>query len=654
MPGRLNRYPARAIVFLIAVALVAAMGGCPGGYNPPPSQNLEIRTWYDLDDVRNNLRGHHTLVNDLDSTTPGYTELASAAANGGKGWDPIIGPFITNMGLVGFRGTFDGQRYEIRDLFINRPDENYIGLFGYVDEVGYIENINVVNMNVTGGMAVGGMTGGNSGIVSTCYSTGSVSGNDRSVGGLVGQSSGTISSSYSNCNVSGDYRVGSLVGENDGTVSNSYSNSNVAGNTDVGGLLGSNTGTLTNSYFTGSIGGITRAGGLVGNNYYFGSTVSNSYYDYDEVLIDGENVITRGALFHQDFEEWLANDKFLDVNEKLSQEDGYYLINDVNDFNQLLAFGEDAALKFRLTNDLDLATESGFHIPYLAGEFDGNNHTISNFSFNFTFVQTIGLFAHIGPGANLVDLAAENVNVAGDMYVGGLVGFNRGTVSGSHSTGSVTGVEEVGGLVAYNENGTVNNCHSSSNVMGEDIIGGLVAENGGTVNNCHSSGNVMGQNVIGGLVAENGGTVSNSYSNSDVAGDHGVGGLVGRNFDTITNSYSAGSVAGNVAVGGLVGRNVDGSVNNCYATGIVTGVDDVGGLVGENRGGVTNSFWDIETSGQASSDGGTGKNTTEMQDVITFSGAGWNIAAVALNETNPAYIWNIVNNVTYPFLSWQT
>ena len=221
MSGRLNRYPAKAIVFLITVALVVAMGGCPGGYNPPPSQNLEIRTWYDLDAIRDNLAGNHTLMNDLNSTTPGYYELASPTADGGKGWDPIIGPFITNIGLVGFRGTFDGQRYEIRDLFINRPDENYIGLFGYVDEVGYIENINVVNMNVTGGMAVGGMTGGNSGIVSTCYSTGSVSGNDRSVGGLVGQSSGTISSSYSNCNVSGDYRVGGLVGENDGTVSNS-------------------------------------------------------------------------------------------------------------------------------------------------------------------------------------------------------------------------------------------------------------------------------------------------------------------------------------------------------------------------------------------------------------------------------------------------
>jgi hypothetical protein len=73
----------------------------------------------------------------------------------------------------------------------------------------------------------------------------------------------------------------------------------------------------------------------------------------------------------------------------------------------------------------------------------------------------------------------------------------------------------------------------------------------------------------------------------------------------------------------------------------------------EGTGTVSNSFWDVETSGQATSAGGMGKNTTEMQDIATFSDAGWNIIAVALNETNPAYIWNIVNNVTHPFLSWQ-
>ena len=111
---------------------------------------------------------------------------------------------------------------------------------------------------------------------------------------------------------------------------------------------------------------------------------------------------------------------------------------------------------------------------------------------------------------------------------------------------------------------------------------------------------------------------------------------------------------GESLVGGLVGHN-RGTLTNCYCIGNVTGYDNVGGLVGRNyQGTVNNSFWDIEMSGQAISAGGTGKNTTEMRNTATFSGAGWNVIAVALNQTDVTYIWNIVNNVTYPFLSWQS
>ena len=58
-------YLKRVSVFLIIVSLVVGMVGC-GGCGQPGSQNLEIRTWYDLDAVRDNLTGHHSLMNDLD------------------------------------------------------------------------------------------------------------------------------------------------------------------------------------------------------------------------------------------------------------------------------------------------------------------------------------------------------------------------------------------------------------------------------------------------------------------------------------------------------------------------------------------------------------------------------------------------------------
>jgi hypothetical protein len=100
MMGKLSYYVARVSIFLITVALLAGMAGCS-----PSPQHVEIRNWHDLDAVRNDLSGHHRLMNDLDSTTAGYTELAGPTANQGKGWQPI------GTQDKAFAGTFDGQGY---------------------------------------------------------------------------------------------------------------------------------------------------------------------------------------------------------------------------------------------------------------------------------------------------------------------------------------------------------------------------------------------------------------------------------------------------------------------------------------------------------------------------------------------------------------
>ena len=260
--SRRAHYLARISIFLIMVALIAGMAGC---IFTPPS---EIRDWHDLNAVRDNLRGNHILMNDLDSTTAGYTELASPTANQGKGWQPIG----TEDDL--FTGAFDGQGYEIRDLFSNRPDEMYVGLFGVVGEGGVVQNIGVVNADVTGYGGVGSLVGDNEGTVSNSYSTGNVTGTGW-VGGLVGVNLGTVSNSYSTGSVTGDERVGGLVGWNEAsTVSNSYSTGSVTGRYSVGGLVGATSGTVSNSYSTGSVTGDVNVGGLVGENT---GTVSTSY-----------------------------------------------------------------------------------------------------------------------------------------------------------------------------------------------------------------------------------------------------------------------------------------------------------------------------------------------------------------------------------------
>jgi hypothetical protein len=267
MLEKLNCYVKRLGTLLITIALIVGMEGCLF----PSSQNLEIQTWYDLDNIRNNLSGHHILMNDLDSTTDGYDELASPTANDGEGWQPIIGTGSDPP----FTGTFDGQGYEIRDLFINLPDKGYVGLFSIVGEGGRIENIGVVNANVTSNAYIGGLVGINIGTVSNSYSTGSTTG-ILWVGGLVGENQGTVSNSYSTCNVASDYGAGGLMGGNVGTLSDSYSTGSVTGEEGAGGLMAANSGTVSNSYSTGSVTGNDYVGGLVG---YSEGTASDSFWD---------------------------------------------------------------------------------------------------------------------------------------------------------------------------------------------------------------------------------------------------------------------------------------------------------------------------------------------------------------------------------------
>jgi len=231
----------------------------------------EIRDWYDLDAVRDNLSGPYVLMNDLDSTTAGYEELASDTANQGRGWEPI------GISDDQFTGSFNGQGYEIKDLFIDRPDESHLGLFGEVGQEGVTKDIGVVNATVIGDDYVGGLVGHSDGTVSNSYSTGNVTGEEH-VGGLVGHNGGIVSNSHSSGSVTGDSRVGGLVGWNQATLSNSYSSCSVTGNWSVGGLVGDNwyyESTVSNSYSTGSVTGSTQVGGLVGVNYY--SSVTHSY-----------------------------------------------------------------------------------------------------------------------------------------------------------------------------------------------------------------------------------------------------------------------------------------------------------------------------------------------------------------------------------------
>jgi hypothetical protein len=343
-----------------------------------------------------------------------------------------------------------------------------------------------------------------------------------------------------------------------------------------------------------------------------------------------------------------------------------YRIATAEDLNDIGDHQEDWNKNFVLFKDVNLAQYTGtqfrtigwwidyYHSKPFTGVFDGNDHKIWNFTWNSTDGNCIGLFGFVEEPAQIKNLGLENVdvNVINGMYIGGLVGYNYGgTITNCYSTGSVTGDEEIGGLVGENYEGTITNCYSTTSVSGSAYTGGLVGVNWDTISSSYSKGNVLGTGAIGGLVGANFsfGLISSCYSSGSVSGTRDVGGLVGANAEAyIANCYSSASASGDNCVGGLVGWNggswFAGVIANCYSIGSVSGTKGyVGGLVGDSFYGlglVEASFWDIGTSGQLTSAGGTGKTTEEMKTKSTFTDAGWDFVE----------IWGIGENQTYPYL----
>jgi hypothetical protein len=245
---------------------------------------------------------------------------------------------------------------------------------------------------------------------------------------------------------------------------------------------------------------------------------------------------------------------------------------------------------------------TGFTGTLFTGDFDGNGHTILNLTIDirtgnsWPFGQTgnTGLFGQTGDGATISNLCMEAVDIIGFRFVGGLVGFNHGSITGSYSTGSIDAMSwYAGGLVGFNHGSesSITSSYSTCTIKGGQYVGGLVGENSGNITECRSTGTIDGEENIGGLVGFiEKGSVTASYSSATVTGDTNIGGLVGENWGgSVTMSYSTGSVVGIEDIGGLVGSNRS-DVTSSFCTGAASATNTVGGLVGRNSGSVLNTY----------------------------------------------------------------
>jgi filamentous hemagglutinin family protein len=352
-----------------------------------------------------------------------------------------------------------------------------------------------------------------------------------------------------------------------------------------------------------------------------------------------------------------------------------------------------------LGKDIDASETVGWNsgagftpIGGFKGTLDGLGHSIKNLYINSKESIGVGLIRDLTSSGQIQNLVLENANVIGKeststTAVGALVGKNDGKLFNVHATMTVVGsYNNTGGLVGIN-NGEIrsssavgvvtiqgkNDAEATGGLVGRQVSkqkSDITIKSGGTIIDSYAMVDVIGNRSVGGLVGlmEKSSTpgmenplVTGSYAGvsadgkGSVRGKQNTGGLVGYlQFGGVSDSYAALPVTGTggAATGGLVGL-LEGMVQGSYATGPVksesANQNTVGGLIGSGTGTASDSFWNTETTGQASSRGGDGAKgitTVEMKSLSTFKNSQWNIDA----EGGTGKTWRIYDGQTAPLL----
>jgi len=505
----------------------------------------QLRNFSALVRSGNNFSGLHVKLGaniELNDTTKqnGWRSWDSTTT-GLEQWEPI-----GNSSNI-FSGTFDGNGKVISGLYINRTTGNQ-GLFGSLGDnssSAVISNLGLEGFYVKGGTYVGSIvgnagntTGNNVALITDSYAIGNLTG--TVVGGIVG-SGGTVRNSYfigtvtgTSQNVGGN--VGGITGGS-GLVINSYVIGNVSGTTYVGGILGSNIALgsgVTNSYFSGNITGSSYVGGIA-----TGGNATNSFYDID-LISSGATLNSCGtALSTTEMQTMLPN--YLNIyagtqNGKStsnnywgweSNENGYptlsgtkanlntasyfeqgngtqanpYIIttkNQLENFVSLVNSGNNfSGLFVKLGNNIALNsleqwTPIGNNPNSFAGNFDGGGKIISGLYIN-NAKDFQGLFGNASTGFRVSNLGLENLNVKGNSYVGGIIGYSNASaaiIENSYVIGKVEGTGGIGGISGYQ--GTITNSYFVGTVTGTSNTGAIRGSGSGTITGTFHESNLTG------------------------------------------------------------------------------------------------------------------------------------------------------------------
>ncbi len=468
-------------------------------------------------------------------------------------------------------------------------------------------------------------------VVRRSYSEGSVSGVIRT-GGIAGyvNSNSTVLKCYSTVTVFSNAGVNGCAGGIVGTLSASTINGcyflgRVSGPKNVGGIVGYNSySTLLGCYTLGDV--YTT---IVGNTEYMaavagyslGGTYYNCYYNEPSCRWEDENATARtldqmkkfsfarelnenGNAFTFDYMvlnngypvlAWTLETAVWAGGKEEPAKDsaGYYLITTADELawfaalvNGSLPGGEqNTSANARVTENLLLnifinegQDDTNVWTPIGTGDSPFNGTFIGNY-FNIAGIYTAGttyqgLFGNVGADATISQVVLLDCLITGTENVGGIAGYNKGTISNSCNDSTVRGGKAVGGIAGYNT-GTVTASYNVGTIEGNSAsggqVGGITGNNQrGKIRQCFNNGAVQGNvgNYYGGIAGNSTGDgIHNCYNSGDINGAYYVGGIAGYvTAATITNCYNRGKVNSQNSVGTNVGNFIGKTNNTCTLT----------------------------------------------------------------------------------------
>lgn len=241
-------------------------------------------------------------------------------------------------------------------------------------------------------------------------------------------------------------------------------------------------------------------------------------------------------------------------------------------------------LTVSLETDLDLGTAEFAGIPIFCGTFRGNGHRIRGLVMNGEGSYQ-GLFRYLTESAVVEDLCLEGLLLpqGTGSKTGALAGSNAGVIRNCSFSGTVSGSEQMGGLVGVNNvSGLIEDCSVTGFVSGNHFVGGIAGKNSGVIRNCKNDVKVnttsqQNRVELSDITLE---SLTSSEASNTVTD---IGGIAGHSTGVIRGCVNRGSVGYRhmgYNIGGIVGTQ-SGYIADCVNYGEIMGRKEIGGIAGQ-------------------------------------------------------------------------